>query len=157
MIEKEILKSPSGVSQKSKLSEADTIRVKKITVLTGRLVIEVNIADERLRYTNSSLAEFLRTEFPDLPSHTCVNEVGNTFGCVIDKTSLPHLLEHLTISFLVRSDDAESGEFVGTTEWIDEGQGSARIQISFFDDLVALRAFNNALRFLNNAVLIYLA
>ena len=43
--------------------------------------------------------------------------------------------------------------FIGTTEWLDEEAGLARIEVGFKDDLVALRAFNEAIRFLNIAVL----
>lgn len=42
--------------------------------------------------------------------------------------------------------------FVGTTEWANEASGRARIEVSFTDDLVALRAFRDAVRFLNDAV-----
>ena len=42
---------------------------------------------------------------------------------------------------------------MGTTEWTDEHAGRARIQISFADDLVALRAIRDAVDFLNEALL----
>ena len=42
--------------------------------------------------------------------------------------------------------------FVGTTEWLDEARGLARVEVNFTDDLVALRAFRDAARFLNAAV-----
>lgn len=43
--------------------------------------------------------------------------------------------------------------FVGSTEWTNEAQGMARVEVNFADDLVALRAFCDAARFLNSAVL----
>ena len=43
--------------------------------------------------------------------------------------------------------------YLGTTEWIDEDAGLARIEVSFTDDLVALRAFLDAAQFLNKAVI----
>ena len=42
--------------------------------------------------------------------------------------------------------------FVGTSEWTDEAQGRARVEVNFTDDLVALRAFREATQFLNDAV-----
>ena len=33
--------------------------------------------------------------------------------------------------------------FVGTTEWLDEARGLARVEVNFTDDLVALRAFRD--------------
>ena len=43
--------------------------------------------------------------------------------------------------------------FVGTSEWIDEPAGRALIQLSFTDDLIALRALNQAVSALNTLLL----
>ena len=43
--------------------------------------------------------------------------------------------------------------FVGTSEWTVPERGEARVELSFRDDLEALRAFSEATRFLNIAVL----
>ncbi len=42
--------------------------------------------------------------------------------------------------------------FVGTSEWLDEARGLACVEVNFADDLVALRAFRDAARFLNAVV-----
>lgn len=114
-----------------------------------------------------------------LAYHTCVhgddpaaNPDNPTFGAVIENTSLPHVLEHLIIDEQVRnaetprpnsapvtpSDPAAlapspapftDATFVGTTEWLDEAAGLARVEVNFTDDLVALRALRSALAFLN--------
>ena len=135
---------------------ADPVELRAFTVRTGRLVCEVKVPDGRFRNTTPKLAAFVEGQYPDLPHHACVNDVGHAFGDVIEHTSMPHLLEHLAISMQVR-DDASAATFVGTTEWIDEAAGVARIEIGFRDDLVALRAFNDAIRFLNMAVLTCMA
>ena len=131
----------------------DPIQVRSITVRTGRLVCEVAITDERFRYTTPRIAALCEGHYPDLPHHACVNDVDRTFGAVMEATSVPHLLEHLAISEQVRSSEGVSSTFIGTTEWLDEGAGLARVEIGFLDDLVALRAFTEATRFLNTAVL----
>lgn len=131
----------------------DPIRVRGITVRTGRIVYDITIPDERHRHTTPRLAAFAEGYFPDLPHHACVNEVGHAFGDVIENTSTAHLLEHLTISMQVRDKSVGMDAFLGTTEWTDELEGEARIELSFRDDLAALRAFNEAVRFLNIAVL----
>ena len=137
----------------------EPIEVREIVVRTGRLVCEVVVADPGHRRTTPKLAAFAVGRFPDLPHHACVNDVGQVFGDVIEDTSTPHLLEHLVISLQVRdgASAATSAAFVGTTEWTDEAAGVARIEVGFRDDLVALRAFNEATRFLNTAVLTCLA
>lgn len=44
-------------------------------------------------------------------------------------------------------------EVIGFTQWVDEAAGTALIEVSFADDLVALRAFRDALAFLNEAMI----
>ena len=133
------------------------IQVRAITVRTGRIVADIAIPDERFRATTPKLAAFAEGQFPDLPHHACVNDVGFAFGDVIEKTSVPHLLEHLVISMQVHEKAIGDATFIGTTEWTDEAAGEARVEFGFIDDLVALRAFNEATRFLNTAVLTCLA
>lgn len=190
------------------------INVEKVTVLTGRLSVLVRVAPGMPRTSTPQLAAQLRERFPTLPSHACVNDVGETFGCVMGATSLPHVLEHLVIDLQARA-HAQGGEqlapvrvnaaaptacvapasarvnaarvapapsadplaaapaartapsprtaaappsapaaptFVGTTEWLDEPAGLAHVQVSFADDLIALRALRDAADILNQAV-----
>ena len=114
---------------------------------------DIVVADGRHRYTTPRLAAFARDRYPDLPYHACVNDAGSLFGDVIERTSTPHLLEHIAISEQARAAEAPEDRFLGTTEWTGEDVGEARVTISFRDDLEALRAFNNATRFVNIAVL----
>ena len=139
------------------MPEDKPIQVRAITVRTGRIVADIAIPDERFRTTTPKLAAFAEGQFPDLPHHACVNHVGFAFGDVIESTSVPHLLEHLVISMQVREKAIGDATFIGTTEWTDEEAGEARVEFGFKDDLVALRAFNEALKFLNVAVLTCLA
>ena len=137
--------------------EMAPIEVRTITVRTGRIVCDVVVADERFRRTTPRLAAFAEGQYPDLPHHACVNDAGHAFGDVMEDTSVPHLLEHLVISEQVRSQAGGAATFIGTTEWTDEAAGEARVEVGFKDDLVALRAFNGAVQFLNMAVLTCLA
>lgn len=129
------------------------IQVRNITVQTGRIVCDVAIPNPKYRYTTPRVAAFVQVKYPDLPHHACVNDVGQTFGDVMESTSTPHLLEHVAISMQTRAATGSDAIFTGTTEWIDEYAGEARIQLSFQDDLEALRAFNNATQFVNTAVI----
>ena len=136
---------------------ADPIQLKAVTVSPGRLTCDIVIPDERFRYTTSELAALVVESYPELPHHACVNGAGPSFGAVIENTSVPHLLEHVAITLQTRSAIEQGAEFVGTTEWACEAAGDARIVLSFADDLEALRAFIEATRFLNIAVLTCLA
>lgn len=129
------------------------LKIEKVTVRTGRLAVIVRLAPGAPRYATPQVAARLRERFPTLPLHACVNEVGDTFGSVMDSTSLPHVLEHLVIDLQVRAHANESAPtFVGTTEWLDEAAGTALVQVSFADDLIALRALRDAADILNQAV-----
>lgn len=121
---------------------------------------------ELVKNTASHIVDMVGEGVNVVVSHGNGPQVG-----MIDHTSLPHLLEHLVIDFQTRAavrrgDGAEAGSaaayadagsaldavFVGTTEWTDEAAGRARIEVSFLDDLVALRAFRDAIAFLGDAM-----
>ena len=131
--------------------QPDLLRIETITVQPGRVVCEVAV-DPLRRYTDPALASALLAEHSTLRSHACVNDVGETFGDVIERTSVPHLLEHLVIDLQTRSDGRPNDTFVGTTEWVDERAGRAIVQVSFADDLVCLRAFRDAAEKINAAM-----
>ena len=128
---------------------ADAVRVERIIVRTGRLICDVRIEDAAVRMVVPALAQAAREAFPTLPYHSCVNEVGPTFSAVMDGTSVPHLIEHIAIDIQTRAADDPEATFVGTTEWLSEAGGRARIELSFVDDLQAMRAFNQAVSFVN--------
>lgn len=131
----------------------EPIAIEQIVVGAGRMLCDVALAPETPRATSPALIERVCAEFPHLARHSCVNERGPYFGAVMNDTPLPHLLEHIVIDLQTRRSDNAAQTFVGTTEWIDETAGKARVQVSFTDDLVALRAFRDAVRFLNDCVL----
>ena len=129
------------------------IVVRSVTVKRGRVVCDVVVAQPGYRYMNARIASAVLDAYPTLKEHACVNAVGKTFGCVLDRTSVPHVLEHLWIDLMVRASEDPKARFVGTSEWLDEDAGLARVQVSYRDDLQALRTFNEATQFLNIAVL----
>ena len=127
----------------------DPVRVERIVVRTGRLTCDVRISDPKRRYADIGLVQRATDAFPSLPQHACVNEIGPTFAAVMDTTSVPHLVEHIAIDLQTRAAADPETTFVGTTEWLDEDAGLARIELSFEDDLEAMRAFNRAVEFVN--------
>lgn len=137
----------------STMSDRPVLVIERLTVRADRVVCDVALAPGAPRRSTPALAARLRENFPHLPSHACVNDEGGTFAAVMDHTSLPHVLEHLVIDLQTR-DASSDGDtvFVGTTEWTDARSGHARIEVSFTDDMVALRCFRDATDFLNRAV-----
>ena len=123
----------------------------------GRIGCDVVFAAQAPRTTDPVLAARVCASFPNLPRHACVNGAGDTFGAVMEATSLPHLLEHLVIDLQTQAappDASPDTAYVGITRWTDENAGRAHIEVSFTDDLVALRAFRDAARFLTEAVVL---
>ena len=140
---------------------ARKISAKRVDVFPGRLRILVQLSDGVSRWTTEDLVAAACDAYPTLPLHSCINSKGPTFGDVAVGTLVPHLLEHLIIAEQVRlagegriglpSSVAPEVTFVGTTEWREGGPqaGEAVVEVSFVDDLQALKALSNALEFLN--------
>lgn len=149
-------------------ASAAPIRVERMEVRRGHLVCRVAFGAAP-RVTSPRLMSRVLAAVPTLAQHACVNERGTAFAAVMNCTPLPHLLEHLVVDLQVR---AETGQWctlpgavpgpppsvagstrdhpiVGTSEWLDETAGIARIDASFADDLVALRAMRDSVAFLN--------
>ena len=109
-----------------------------------RMALLVRVAGgARARLSPAAAARLLR-ERPTLAAHACLNEAGEPFGAILDRTSLPHILEHLIIDFQAELDDRSAATFVGTTEWLNEREGLARVEVNFTDDLIALAALKAA-------------
>lgn len=107
-----------------------------------------------LELTTPEAMEKVLDVFPRLARHSCVNGKGPTFAAVMDCTSWAHVLEHLVIDLQVSAHqdrgDQDDPWFVGNTQWLDRSAGTARIQVSYRDDLVALKAFKDGVAFLND-------
>lgn len=175
------------------------LSIERLCVRRDRVEANVRV-EPGFHLTTPEIARRVAAAFPTLASHACVNDVGPRFGAVMDRTPLPHLLEHLVIDLQVRACEvgargtaseasgsagagsgsgmalaagagasldalldargnpadalpADDVSYCGTTAWLDEAVGLARVEVSFTDDLVALRAFRDATDFLNRAVL----
>ncbi len=126
------------------------VSVERISVKQDRISLLVRLAPDAARTVSPCLAQQAQSAFPGLGSHACVNDFGPTFGHALAHTSVPHLLEHLIIHGQAScASTPERVALVGTTEWLDERRGLARIEVNYADDLVALSALKEALAFLN--------
>ena len=138
------------------LDLSDVLTLERITVKKDRVVCDIKITAKDKRYTNPELIKTVLQQYPHLANHTCKNKKGTSFAAVMEQTSLPHLLEHMVIEAQVFSDSHAEKQsdtlFVGTSAWLDEKEGTARVEVSFMDDIQALRAFREASQILNNAL-----
>ena len=131
------------------------IETEHISVKPGRLTIRVRVTAGTPLYMSPVLAYKVLATYPELVAHACINEEGRIFGDVIDHTSVPHVLEHLIISEQARNEETPAkANLLGTTQWLDESHGVARIDVNFTNDIVALQAFRNALQFMNEEMVV---
>lgn len=119
------------------------LTIEHIRVRPDRIVIDVLVRDERAAFTTPGIIAAALRRFPHLLRHACVNEKGTTFSAVANDTSLPHLFEHMAIEEQVRLDGRDEASYVGKTFWTDRRRLKAQVEISYADDLVALRALKN--------------
>lgn len=127
------------------------IKVTNITVKKYRIVCLVQIHGEM--YSNSNIKKHLLKQFSSLAYHKCKNANGENFISIMDKTSLAHIFEHLVIDLQIKYSnklDTEPTQAIfGTTEWLNKNFGKAKVELSYFDDIEALRAIKNAQEILN--------
>lgn len=131
------------------------IKVNNITVNKYRIFVLVQLGEQH--FSNIRIKEKLLLNAPNLAYHKCKNKNDEDFVDVMDKTSLAHLLEHLIIDFQIQflEEDGVSGKPIfGTTEWIDQDKGLAKVEVSFYDDIIALKAIKSAEKLLNECLLV---
>ena len=126
---------------------AEKIALERLSVLPDRIEAEVRVLDPAYRTTSPELIAQVLVRFPTVRYHACRNETGPTFSAVMENTSLPHLLEHLVIDIQTRAH--ADPVFTGTTQWSATMSDVAIVRVSFYDDLIALGAFKQALHFIN--------
>ena len=124
--------------------------LESLHVAADRIVATVRVSDALHANTTPELVHAAMLTHPDLPIHTSVNGVGPTFGAVMNDTPLPHLLEHVVIDLQIASCPDPDRVFTGVTRWTDRRAGRARVEVSYADDLDALRAFRDATAFINS-------
>lgn len=147
------------------------LRVVRVAVHPGRMTCDVQVREGVPRYADASIMGAVLAQRPAVRHHACVNDVGPRFADVMVGTSIPHVLEHVIIDIQVHEACAANGPscgadadalvahpspreqspslFVGTTEWVNEAAGTARVEFSFVDDMQAMKALAQALDLLN--------
>lgn len=136
------------------------LTVERVAVQRDRVAILVRVPGGSSVHLSPAQRDFLLAARPTLARHACVNAEGLPFAAILDRTSLPHVLEHLIVDFqgeLARQagNGSATGKpltFVGTTEWLNEREGLARIEVNLTDDLIALEALKRAQELLDEGM-----
>lgn len=126
------------------------LRVERVAFERDRMAVLVRVPEGPAACLGPEGARALTEARPLLAQHSCLNAEGAPFGAILPHTSLPHVLEHVIIDLQAEGDDgAQPLTFLGTTEWLNEREGLARVEVNFADDLKALAALKGALQLLN--------
>ena len=132
------------------------VRVSRVVVKADRMVRDVQLSPACPRVSSPLLISALLQAHPQLAEHACKNERGTTFGAVMNRTPLIHVLEHVAIDCMVQNESAKTTSsdtlFVGNSRWLDPVQGLGRVELGFRDDIAALRALKTAVEQVNQAL-----
>lgn len=132
------------------------VRVSRVVVKADRMVCDVQLSPACPRLSSPAFVNALLQTHPHLPAHACKNECGTTFGAVMNRTPLIHILEHVAIDCMVQNESAKTTSsdtlFVGNSRWLDPVQGLGRVELGFRDDIAALRALKTAVEQVNRAL-----
>lgn len=122
---------------------AQLFDIRKVTIGPSNLVAEVEVAPNAPLMTSDDPqgTELVAELIPELGDHLCLGDSSSSFGDVIASTELAHLLEHVTVELLARTDlagDVSSGRTVGVGERLYE------ITLACPDDVLVAGALSSA-------------
>ncbi len=121
---------------------AQLFEIKKVTVGPKNLDAIVELAANAPVMTIDDLrATTLVWEvMPELRDHVCLGDESGTFGDVMGNTELAHLLEHVTVELLARTDVADVS--CGQTTALDDR--TYKLTFKCVDDVLVVGALSSA-------------
>lgn len=124
---------------------AELIDIQKVVVGMRNLTATVRIADDAPLYTSEDLEGTARVYnlLPDIINQTCVGDASSTFKDVMGDTELAHLLEHVTIELLSKTNMV--GAITAGRTWAEDEQNRLyNVQFSCPDDVLVTGALSSA-------------
>ena len=122
---------------------AQLFEIKKVIVGPRNLEAIVELAPSAPLMTSEDPkgTELVLDLMPGLADHLCLGDSSSSFGEVVEDTELAHLLEHVTVELLARTDvagDVSSGLTTGL------GDGLYQITLACSDDVLVAGALSSA-------------
>lgn len=122
---------------------AQLFDIKKVTIGPRNLDAEVEVAPSAPLMTSDDPegTERVLELIPELSDHLCLGDSSSSFGDVIGNTELAHLLEHVTVELLARTDragDVSSGQTTGLADRL------YKISLACPDDVLVAGALSSA-------------
>lgn len=124
---------------------AELIDIRKVVVGPEYLTATVQLSEGAPLRTSEDLEGTTRVYnlMPTIIGQACVGDVGSTFRDVMGDTELPHLMEHVAIELISRTDVADRVT-TGRTWPIDEIHRLYSIQLTCVDDVLVAGALSSA-------------
>lgn len=125
---------------------AQLIDITRVVVGTEYLTATVRIADGAPLMTSEDLEGTTRVYnlLPTIIDHACAGDVGSTFKDCMGDTELAHLLEHVTVELLARSN--LTSEVIAGRTWREVAYDRTySIQLPCVDDVLVAGALSSAI------------
>ena len=122
---------------------AQLFDIRKVTVGPRNLEAVVELAPTAPLMTSEDLAgtELVYNLLPELADHVCLGDSAPRFGDVIGDTELAHLLEHVTVELLARTDVAGD---VSSGQTVELAERTYQITLACPDDVLVAGALSSA-------------
>ena len=132
---------------------AQLIVIRKVVVGAQYLTATVQVAPDGPLYTSEDLEATTRIYnlMPSIVDQACMGDGGTVFRDVMGDTEVAHLLEHVTIELLARTNLAGDVS-VGRTWLVDEPRRLYDVQLACPDDALVAGALSSAVWLVNWAV-----
>ncbi len=121
------------------------IEIQKVSVGPEYLTARVRIGDGYPLMTNEDLDGTTRVWrlMPQIASHICVGDGGKTFREVMGATELAHLLEHVAVELMARTNLGDDVSY-GRTKAVDGVARTYHVQLICPDDVLCVGALSSA-------------
>lgn len=122
---------------------AQLFDIKKVTVGPRTLAAEVEVAPNAPLLTSDDPegTRLMVELIPQIADHVCLGDAGPHFGEVVEQTELAHLLEHVTVELLARTDIAGD---ISTGRTTQTGERSFEVELGCPDDVLVAGALSSA-------------
>lgn len=122
---------------------AQLFDIKKVTVGPKNLEAIVGLAANAPAMTSEDLEGTTRVwqVMPELRDHVCLGDESGVFGDVMGDTELAHLLEHVTVELLARTDVAGD---IACGQTSEVGERTYKIVLKCVDDVLVVGALSSA-------------
>ena len=121
------------------------IDIKKVTVGPTKLVARVQVSQDAPLMTSADIVAtaLIYNTMPEIADHICIGDAGEHFRDAMGNTELPHLLEHMTVELIVRTNLGNKIS-TGRTVCVDTEERVFDITFDCPDDVLVIGALSSA-------------